>query len=45
MVLLLAAAGPVFALNRLRSSSHYAAMVAYAACNLVMIAAVFFHYS
>ena len=34
----------VFTLCRLRSGSLFAAMAAHAACNLAMIAAVFFHY-
>jgi membrane protease YdiL (CAAX protease family) len=45
MVLLLAGASAVFTLCRLRSGSLYAAMVAHAACNLAMIAAVFFQYA
>jgi membrane protease YdiL (CAAX protease family) len=44
MVLLLGGASAAFTLCRLRSGSLYAAMVAHAACNLAMIAAVFFHY-
>jgi membrane protease YdiL (CAAX protease family) len=45
MVLLLAGASAVFTLCRLRSGSLYAAMVAHAACNLAMIASVFFQYA
>jgi hypothetical protein len=43
MVLLLAGASAVFTLCRLRSGSLWTAMIAHAACNLAMIAAVFFH--
>ncbi len=45
VVLLLSAASAVFTLCRLRFGSLYAAMVAHAACNLAIIAAVFFHYT
>lgn len=45
MVLLLAAASASFTYCRLRFDSLYAAMVAHAACNLAMIAAVFVRYS
>jgi membrane protease YdiL (CAAX protease family) len=44
MVLLLAGTSAVFILCRLRSGSLWMAMAAHAACNLAMIAAVFFHY-
>jgi membrane protease YdiL (CAAX protease family) len=44
MVLLLAGASAVFTLCRLRTGSLWMAMIAHAACNLAMIAAVFFHY-
>jgi len=44
MVLLLAGASAVFTLCRLRSGSLWMAMIAHAACNLAMIAVVFFHF-
>jgi hypothetical protein len=44
MVLLLAGTSAVFTLCRLRSGTLWMAMAAHAACNLAMIAAVFFHY-
>jgi membrane protease YdiL (CAAX protease family) len=44
MVLLLAASSAVFTLCRIRSGSLFTAMAAHAACNLVMISAVFFCY-
>lgn len=45
MVLLLAAVSAGFTLCRLRFNSLYTAMVAHAACNLAMIAAIFFRYA
>jgi hypothetical protein len=45
MVLLLAVASAGFIFCRLRFNSLYAAKVAHAACNLAMIAAIFFRYS
>jgi hypothetical protein len=44
MVVLLAGVSVVFTLCRLRTGSLFAAIAAHAACNLAMIAAVFFHY-
>lgn len=44
MVILLAGVSVVFTLCRLRSGSLFAAIAAHAACNLAMIAAIFFHY-
>jgi len=44
MVVLLAGVSVVFTLCRLRTGSLVAAIAAHAACNLAMIAAVFFHY-
>jgi hypothetical protein len=45
MVLLMAGVSAVFTLCRLRTGSLYAAMVAHSACNLAMIATIFFHYA
>jgi len=44
MVVLLAGVGVVFTICRIRTGSLVAAIAAHAACNLAMIAAVFFHY-
>jgi hypothetical protein len=45
VVLLLAGLGAVFTFIRLRSGSLWCAVVAHAACNLAMIAAIFFQYA
>jgi hypothetical protein len=44
MVVLMAGTSYVFTICRLRSGSLWTAMVAHSVCNLVMIAAIFFHY-
>jgi membrane protease YdiL (CAAX protease family) len=44
MVVLLAGVSVVFTICRTRTGSLFAAIAAHAACNLAMIAAVFFHY-
>jgi membrane protease YdiL (CAAX protease family) len=44
MVLAMAATSVVFTLCRMRGGSLWSAVVAHASCNLVMIAAVFYHY-
>ncbi len=44
MVILLGGVSVVFTLCRLRAGSLFAAIAAHAACNLAMIAAVFYHY-